>query len=1379
MRTDTAAFYDKNTAPDKDPRYTIEIAFDSANTILRYATSHADAKHPTGATVIYSVVQGISGTSQKINPDQAVASIGSISFNLTDKNNQVRDLQFDQYTLGYSLRGMRVRVYMGFDGLDWADYSLIQTQIIESVKYKDGQYNFVCSDVQRLTREDIFDLATNNLFTDITATQTTITVYSTTGFTLVAHGTSYSDAPSSTVGYIRIDDEIIRYTGTTSTTFTGCTRGALNTRAVEHTIDPVASQERRTEVTEVVYLEMPVPKLIYALLTGNIYEPENLLTYSEQFDHASWLTYQPAIITANTSIAPDETLTVDTLQDDSAILTKVVLKTISISDTASNYTASINVKKDSTPRTTRFVSLRIKFDGSTAEYNYLYLDTSNGEYNFYSVAGDPDSIVSVESNNDYWFISLSSKSQDAANTTAGFWFIPAQGASATWAQSVAATGSAEVWGAQLVKGSLPGKYYKTEATALIPSYATLPTSWHLGISTDFVRLSDFTGIGADWWDPADDTIGVPAYFVGLEKQDGKRFIEKELLLLLGAFMPVYTDGALGLKRMVRILTDAPYSGILDETNITSYSELTHDFPSLHNVIKLNWNYDPIKDKTTRSNVMIDSDSIAVHGSAKPYELTFKGLDADEYTLAALNNRFDALRDRYTGPPLLFNVSSLPSTNAVEVGDILRVKLDNIQDFVAGTSLDRSFEVQNIQVNWITGKVGLSLFSSSQDAAPIEWSGVASNLDDTFYTSEGNNLATYVGGGYDATTDFYESGGVGHIGANCQLTGGTTTTNAANIFYYDGPLTIDATFVVTITQNVQIRYKGFLTINGDIDGAGNGLSGSAGATTYNQYSDGWHSPGQTGIGSTKAGGGFQGFGDAIGGYSIDSKPTVGRSLELRTLVNNGTTLDGVPVDLRGTSGGGGMPFPQVPFSVTKAGGAGGAGGAGLLLIGRGLDIGAAGSINLSGANGAQGVLQSEFGYIGYTGTGAGGYPGGLYIINDGNDVVDQITSSNFIANRGTTTPRGTPLTEARSSVVRIANFYSYYVGFFGINRAHWASNFKVDYVPADETAEADQTEYPPDVTNFTAFQNGDVTVLKWTAVDYEGDLGGYEIRYSPTTINNFADATPLTIETKGTNITTADLPPGSWRIYIKAVDRITKEKSFNAATATVTVTTSFNVIHQIQQAPDWLGTLTNYLKHYTGKLVVESTKAANAHTNTELFEQHVPYPEAQSIYESPEYDIDFDDTVRSWGDVDSVLGPGKTGIADPQLQIDSRLAAGSYDGFENWSNGLLTARYIKHRIVQDNTIGVAVVNGFQPTVDILEHTERVSGVDITLTSPAGQLVTFVQPFHTTPFVKVFNYENSAKQPVAVNPTATGFTAYVYDMATGADTSGSISYEATGE
>lgn len=62
----------------------------------------------------------------------------------------------------------------------------------------------------------------------ITDSATTITVDSTTGF--------------DSTGNIVIEDETISYTGTTSTTFTGCTRGASDTTAASHSDNVVVAQ---------------------------------------------------------------------------------------------------------------------------------------------------------------------------------------------------------------------------------------------------------------------------------------------------------------------------------------------------------------------------------------------------------------------------------------------------------------------------------------------------------------------------------------------------------------------------------------------------------------------------------------------------------------------------------------------------------------------------------------------------------------------------------------------------------------------------------------------------------------------------------------------------------------------------------------------------------------------------------------------------------------------------------------------------------------------------------------------------------------------------------------------------------------------------------
>jgi len=67
----------------------------------------------------------------------------------------------------------------------------------------------------------VFAAPKTTLNGDVDSSSTTITVVSTAGF--------------STSGLIGIDSEVITYTGITSTTFTGCTRGALGTTQATHT----------------------------------------------------------------------------------------------------------------------------------------------------------------------------------------------------------------------------------------------------------------------------------------------------------------------------------------------------------------------------------------------------------------------------------------------------------------------------------------------------------------------------------------------------------------------------------------------------------------------------------------------------------------------------------------------------------------------------------------------------------------------------------------------------------------------------------------------------------------------------------------------------------------------------------------------------------------------------------------------------------------------------------------------------------------------------------------------------------------------------------------------------------------------------------------
>lgn len=1280
MRTDSAAFTEANSDPIKSLRYTIEVSFDDAYTDLYYFTSHPDSATPDSVTVISNVVQNVSVTSQQIQPEKAIASIGSISFDLIDLDNQIRFTQASELALGNSLKHKRVRVYVGFEDQVWSDYALIQTQIIDEVTYKDLIYKFSCSDVQRLERTDIFDLASTTLALSISATPASpagtdvITVFDTSLFEAVEHSASWTDAPSEIVYYFKIESEVIRATGKTATTFTGCTRGALNTRAAAHAIDPASSADRRTEVEEYIYLEMPAPKMIYALMTG------------------------------------------------------------------------------------------------------------------------------------------------------------------------------------IMEG---------DAT-------TLPDSWSLGISTDFVRLSDFTGIGDDLWDLTDDVAGVVARFEGEKKQDGKQFIEEQLNLLIACFNPIYGSGELGLRRMTPVVSDAAPVLELTEADVVSHSNLTHSMKDVKNYLKFLWNWEPIKEDYTRRTLLVDAESISLYKQSPPKELKFRGVSGQIHTTKTIEKIFDSLRDRFSAPPLLLELEVLFSNNALEIGDVVKVTLDTLQDYNSDSTLDRSFEIQQVSINWIKGTVNLRLFGSAAKAGTIVRSDANTVLLDSYYSQCGKDLKTYIGGGYDATTDYSAN----HIISSCQLTGSTSLTDCDNsVYYHEGDLTIDFGVDVTITSNVQLRVQGFLTVNGTINGIGQSGAGgsfrgyvgatySGGGVNWRQlpfihdtlWSDGcWRGTGVTGLNS------------AVPELTLEYFQTT-------------NIINGLPNDLRGTRGASG-------HSSNGAGGGGaGTSGSGLLLISRGLNFGASGNINLSGTNGGFGAVTSSKGFNIEGGAGAGGASGSVYVLLDGSDAIATYDETNVILCRGSS-PRRYRTLPSPGGTWFDYHCSAFYTGFAA--SCSFQAQQKVQYIPAAVDAEPDppvetlapptdlvavsgtdqllvqpdgtvtprillsytptvdtravgyevqykesvdslwisstnilgietastfilgvvsnvfydlrirsaasdgttsewaelldylvvgKTEPPSDVITFTASLITAQVVFNWEAVT-DPDIDGYEIRYvtQASGLGWAAGVFAISAGKSATSISSTSIPDGVWKFMIKAVDT-TGNYSLNEASSNLTVTSNYtNIIETDDEFPLWTGTLTNMIKLFDDYLIPDSQQTMDNYNTWAEFESANPDPFANAYYEIElPVDITIDALIRVWSLITSQLAVGESSTTDPVgLDIDYRVDAGSYAGFIPWSIGEVTARHVKYRIHVNTVVAIPLIFGMVNYVDARERAENgVSVIGI-----GGTTVSYADPFFTTPLVTA---SAQGAVPLTVTRsaiTSTSFLASVFDSG-GIDVGGTIDWTATG-
>lgn len=943
MRADSFPFSAQNAASVKSPRFVIKIEFETDSL---YMTSHTDITGVPG-TVIHGVLQEPSAISQKIVPDEGRSEIGSFTFSLVDKDSQFTDEIRERLNNGHGMRGRRVKFWIGYKdttvattgfgaggfggggfgigeetdpGVPFENFQLFQTQIVKNCGFNDLAYTVRCADITREQRANIFDPKTTTLRDSITDTSTTIPVYTTEGFQPVYHGTAYADAPSQVAGYIMLGDEKIRYTGKTDDSFTGCTRGVLNTKAVAVTVNANSTQDARPKVEEYIYLEMPAVKLIWAVMTGWIY----------------------------------------------------------------------------------------------------------------------------------------------------------------------------------------GTSY------------TLPPHWHLGIDTDLLKEADFTGIGLDLWDPADDTAGFVAQFLGLKKIDGKKFIESELLMLLGCYQPVYSDGSLGLRRMNQVLADAAYVVELNDTNVVSVGELLHDMDGMYNQLQIKWNYNG--EDFTRSTVFIDIISAAKHKEVPLKTLSFKGLQGSRHTTAMIKQRIATFRDRYTSPPQLLQVTGLPSLNRLEVGDIPRVKLSKVRDFAGNeVSINRSMEIQQKSENFYTGNVTFSLFGSTDaadDSVPVNDSGTNA-LPDAFYSSSGTALNTVV--------TITQVGGVDTVSAGTyNLTGNASAIASGAIYYHLGDLTIPDGVTFVGTHNIQLRVRGFLTFNGDYDGVGNGLAGQA-----DSGSMGVQSSGIAGyFGSTR---GMDGVGIhlfRLGNQysSVAPAVTTGQNsvAPLLSLAVSGNSLLGLPADVRGTSGGGGgqglrgtlADFPQF---FDGAGGSGGNGGGGLILISRGVTFGASSLINLSGDNTSTPSTYTRDG-IGtfYPGAGAVGCPGCLYVLIDGSDNFFPDIGGHFLGRTGIT---GAPLANTKPSQ-GLTNFESGWneprEGFLDpglITNVDYSNvAYRIQYIPGVETAQEDDVTAPAALTA-TAVVGGNL--LSWSSANQILSQGAIPVFQIYASVDNDRTNSFLVSETAST------------------------------------------------------------------------------------------------------------------------------------------------------------------------------------------------------------------------------------------------------------------------
>lgn len=258
---------------NREPLSVVAIMYDVGSIYLTNKKAGAISNVP--GSVVAGCLEDISAVSQELHPDEGRATIGSLSFSAVDLAGALTDLIRDQlFDEDAGVRHHEVRLFTG-DSSNFTDgtWRQVATYIVDGiVEYDQGAYRFSCSDRQREMRKDIFTLAKTRLEVTLEPSHIVMTVNSTDGFEMLQHTASFTDAPLATVGYLHVlkTGEIIRYTAKTATTFTGLVREINSVATRVEVAPPPADDDKKPEIEEFPYLELPAPQLAYALLTGTI-----------------------------------------------------------------------------------------------------------------------------------------------------------------------------------------------------------------------------------------------------------------------------------------------------------------------------------------------------------------------------------------------------------------------------------------------------------------------------------------------------------------------------------------------------------------------------------------------------------------------------------------------------------------------------------------------------------------------------------------------------------------------------------------------------------------------------------------------------------------------------------------------------------------------------------------------------------------------------------------------------------------------------------------------------------------------------------------------------------------------------------------------------
>lgn len=885
MREYNEQYQDYHNARSKQPLFTIEIDFSTDGSDLWYFTSSSLAQHPVSANVIDGCIKSISTTSQKLDNFNFNSTIGGMGFEFIDVDGLVSGLVADKIEAAKGLRLKKCTLYKGFVGLDWSFYEVRGVRVIEGLDSPDNIHNFKVMDIQRSLKQDIFRTSSTVLTQTLEAPRE-VTLTSTHNDTVTTLNVTTTNIKSNT------------------TSLSGSIDASVTTINVGST-DAFSS-------TGVIIIDQE--HISYSGKTAS-----SFTGCTRGYDGSTAASHGSGVFTYNTN--PFD-LSGSVIIDNEIIsysgktyntLTGCVRGTQSTTATA--HTNNSNVTE-----TMMSISVLSAADFELMEHDENYTDAPSQEVGYIKIK---DEIIRYFGKTATTFTNCL---RGALNTKPVKYEVKSGSSNPKINEYV----YIETTLGKVLYGLLLGALYGQ-------SGKNFPSNWHLNIDTVWIRNSDFTGLPESIWDISTN-LGHIVRISGEKKQDGKKFIQKQLLPQIGYFLSVHSNGELGISPSPAIINSSPYVVELNERNVTAMSSgLTYRYDKVASQYHIEWQYSESVKDTIRETILLDATSLATYQRAKPLELKIPSLHGSHHSAATIRRICNRLRDRRASPPKQFSLTLRPSMDVLEVGDIVKVNLPEWRD---STTLSRnligSYEVVSVAIDEVDGNVSVDLEGSgnlpgalsevsedltvlysnettltsgagagdttlSLDTTGFPDSGAAEvgGAESVTYTGITSTTLTGVTRGAHGTSasahsvgatvhnSFYtDQGGInikslssyssGTIGSET-LTGNADARNA--VFYHIGDLTLSTGQTIDWNLAVQIQVEGLFTYNGLLTSDSGGYAGAV-------------APSSPSSGIDKADG-TAGYGQISSGYNVyawDTDPDLGASTSRRNIGGGQLTVN---------------------------------------------------------------------------------------------------------------------------------------------------------------------------------------------------------------------------------------------------------------------------------------------------------------------------------------------------------------------------------------------------------------------------------------------------------------------------------------------------------